>query len=43
MSKGSEELTEARKEEIVTACEKLYKTMSFKEITIKDRSAVCDS
>ena len=36
MPKGSEELTEARKEEIVTACEKLYKTMSFKEITIKD-------
>lgn len=36
MPKGSEELTAARKEEIITACEKLYKTMSFKDITIKE-------
>lgn len=36
MPKGSEELTVARKEEIITACAKLYKTMSFKEITIKE-------
>jgi len=36
MPKGSEEHTKSRKEEIVTACEKLYETMSFKEITIKD-------
>lgn len=36
MPKGSKELTEARKEEIVTACAELYKTMSFKEITIKE-------
>lgn len=36
MPKGSEELTAARKEEIITACAKLYKTMSFKEITLKE-------
>ena len=36
MPKGSEELTNARKEEIVCACAKLYETMSFKEITIKE-------
>ena len=36
MPKGSIELTNARKEEIINACEKLYKTMSFKEITIKE-------
>lgn len=36
MPKGSKELTESRKEEIVTACAELYKTMSFREITIKD-------
>lgn len=36
MTKGSEELTAARKEEIITACAELYKTMSFKDITIKE-------
>lgn len=36
MPKGSPELTNARKEEIINACEELYKTMSFKEITIKE-------
>ena len=36
MSKGSPELTAARKEEIISACEKLYKTMSFKDITLKE-------
>lgn len=36
MPKGSEELTAARKEEIITACAELYKTISFKEITIKE-------
>lgn len=36
MPKGSEELTNARKNEIVDACERLYQTMSFKEITIKE-------
>ena len=36
MPKGSPELTAARKEEIISACEKLYKTMSFKDITLKE-------
>jgi AcrR family transcriptional regulator len=36
MPKGSIELTNARKDEIVNACEKLYQTMSFKEITLKE-------
>ena len=36
MPKGSPELTEARREEIINACEKLYQTMNFKEITIKE-------
>ena len=36
MPKGSRELTEARRKEIIDACAKLYKTMSFKEITIKE-------
>ena len=36
MPKGSPELTAARKEEIINACEDLYKTMSFKEITLKE-------
>ena len=40
MPKGSAELTNARREEIISACEKLYQTMSFKEITIKDIGAV---
>lgn len=34
--KGSEELTLARKKEIIDACAKLYETMSFKDITIKE-------
>ena len=36
MPKGSAELTNARKEEIIAACRKLYETMSFKEITLKE-------
>ena len=36
MPKGSVELTNARREEIISACEKLYQTMSFKEIMLKD-------
>ena len=36
MPKGSPELIDARREEIINACEKLYQTMSFKEITIKE-------
>ncbi len=36
MPSGSIEKTKARKEEIINACEKLYKTMSFKEIRLQD-------
>lgn len=36
MPKGSEELTNSRKEEIINACAELYETMSFKDITIKE-------
>ena len=36
MPKGSAELTQARREEILAACQKLYETRSFKEITLKD-------
>ena len=36
MPKGSEELTNARKEEIINACASLYETMGFKDITIQD-------
>lgn len=34
MPKGSPELTNARKEEIISACKTLYKKLSFKDITI---------
>ena len=40
MPKGSLERTAARKEEIIQACEKLYETMSFREITLKEISSV---
>lgn len=40
MSRSSEELTNARKEEIIRACAFLYETMSFKDITIKEIGAV---
>lgn len=36
MPAGSIERTNARKEEIINACEKLYQTMSFKNITLKE-------
>ena len=36
MPKGSAELTNARREEIIAACRRLYETMSFKEITLKE-------
>lgn len=36
MPKGSEELTNRRKEEIIDACASLYETMGFKDITIRD-------
>ncbi len=34
------ERTAAREEEIINACEKLYQSMNFKEITLKEISAV---
>lgn len=40
MPKGSPELTKAREDEIMGACEKLYRTMSFKDVTIKEIGAV---
>lgn len=41
MFKGTTpELIEKRREEIVDACEKLYQTMGFREITLKDISSV---
>lgn len=36
MFKGTPELIAKRREEIINACERLYKTMSFKEITLKE-------
>lgn len=36
MPAGSTERTNARKEEIINACEKLYQTMNFKDITLKE-------
>ena len=36
MPKGSAELTTARREEILAACQRLYETKSFKEITLKE-------
>lgn len=38
MPKGSPELTAARKDEIMNACEKLYQKKIFKEITLQDIS-----
>ena len=39
MPKGSEELTQARKDEIISACAELYETMNFKDVTLKDIGA----
>ena len=36
MPKGSEELTNSRKQEIVNACAQLYETVPFKEITLRE-------
>ena len=36
MIKGTPELIAERREEIISACAKLYQTMSFKEITLKE-------
>lgn len=38
MSKASEDLTKARKDEIVNACAELYETMNFKDVTLKEIS-----
>ena len=36
MPKGSPELTRARKDEIIAACEELYRTKNFKDIRLQD-------
>ena len=36
MIKGTPELIAGRREEIINACEKLYESMSFREITLKE-------
>ena len=36
MPKGSAELTNSRREEIIAACRKLFQSLSYKEITIKE-------
>ena len=36
MRKGTPELIARRREEIINACEQLYRTMSFREITLKE-------
>ena len=36
MPKGSPELTEARKAEIMEACKELYETMTFKDVNLKE-------
>jgi len=38
MPKGSAELTDQRKNEIICACEKLYQSKGFRDITLKDIS-----
>ena len=40
MFKGTPEIIAQRREEIVSACEQLYQTMSFKDITLKEISNV---
>ena len=40
MFKGTPEIIAQRREEIVDACEKLYQTKSFKDITLKDISNI---
>ena len=39
MPRSSEELTAARKDEIVSACAALYETMGFRDITLRDIGA----
>lgn len=38
MAKASEDLTRARREEIINACAELYETMNFKDVTLKEIS-----
>lgn len=40
MIKGTPELIAGRREEIINACEQLYQTMSFREITLKEIGSV---
>ena len=40
MFKGTPEIVAQRRDEIVAACEQLYQTMSFKDITLKEISSV---
>ena len=40
MRKGTPEQVALKREEIVDACEQLYKTMSFREITLKEISKI---
>lgn len=40
MPRGSEELTNARKDEIVNACEQLYQSVGFKEVTLKEIATI---
>lgn len=39
MARRSQKLTQARREEIVSACAKLYGTMGFRDVTIKEIGA----
>ena len=39
MFKGTPELIAQRREEIINACEQLYQTMNFKDITLKEIGA----
>ena len=39
MSRGSPQLTETRKEEIINACAELYESRGFREMTLKDIGA----
>ena len=40
MRKGTPEQVALKREEIVDACEQLYQTMSFREITLKEISKI---
>ena len=40
MRKGTPEQIAQRREEIINACEKLYQTMSFREITLKEIGSI---